>query len=394
MNRKPHRRTRAYTRKIHGASSWHIANEVVEGWLTRDGGHLGPVYFKTPRGIIQPFSVAPWQASEVPRDAPRVLRQLRGDFFCLPFGAPSTSFRGENHPLHGETSGNRWKLVHVEQTDDTIELVASMRPVARPGTVTKRILLKAGQTVLYCSHEIEGMEGPMCLGHHAMLRLPDRRKAGHLTFSPIRFGQVRPLEENGFPLPGRRPLKAGATFRDLRRVPLASGGYVDLTRYPVRAKSDDLVLLAACSSAPLAWSAVTFPSERYLWFAVKKPTQLAATLLWYSNGGFQSPPWNGRHGPVLGIEDITAYFDLGLAASVAPNRLTRREVPTTLNLKSAVKTRIPYVIGVTEIPKAFDGVHRVRFGDSHVTFESHSGVAIKQPLDLHFLFKQTARAKS
>jgi len=371
----------------HGVPSWRIANDVVEGWLTRDGGQLAPVYFKTTRGRVQPFSIAPWRASALPPKAPRVLRHLRGDFFCLPFGLGDRPWHGERYPLHGETSGNRWDLVHVERTGDTTELVASMRTMAPAGTVTKRIMLKSGQTVLYCSHEIEGVSGPMCFGHHAMLRLPDRRNAGHLAFSPIRFGQVRPSDSIAPSLLERWSLKPGATFRDLHQVPLARGGYEDLTRFPARSKSDDLVLVVSRPTIALAWSTVTLPAERYLWFSLKKPKQLAATLLWYSNGGFQSPPWNGRHRPVLGIEEITALFDFGLAASANPNCLSQRGVPTTLNFRKNVKTRISYVMGVTELPRKFHNVSKVIFGRDLVSFISETGAIARQAVDLSFLSK-------
>jgi hypothetical protein len=312
------------------------------------------------------------------------LRNLRGDFFCLPFGFGAERWRGEKHPLHGETSGGRWQLVRIAQSGDATELTARIRTEARAGIITKRVRIKSGQTVLYCSHEIEGMSGPMCLGHHAMLNFPDRKGAARIAFSPIRFGQVRPSEVSERVALGNPSLKSGAVFRDLRRVPRRAGGHADLTRYPARKGCDDLVLLATRASRPLAWVAVTFPKERYLWFALKDPKQLASTLLWHSNGGRLFPPWNGRHRPVLGIEDLTAYFDFGLADSAKPNPLSRRGVPTTLELKRAKRLRIPYVMGIATIPRGFGAVHQVRFGSDAVTFVSESGLALRQAVDLSF----------
>lgn len=371
-------------RTIHGAPSWRIANDVVEAWLTREGGHLGPVKFKTQHGDIQPFSLSPWLPREVPAKDPRVLRNLRGDFFCLPFGLGVDSWRGEKHPLHGETSGRLWRLAHFNQSCDVTELTARMRTRARTGVITKRVRLRAGQPVLYCSHEIEGMSGPMCLGHHAMLRFPDRSGAGHLAFSPIRFGQVRPSEPASSGDLVSLSLKQGAMFRDLRRVARKAGGYADLTRYPARKGCDDLVLLAARASKSLAWAAVTFPKERYLWFALKNPRQLASSLLWFSNGGRRSAPWKGRHRPVLGIEEITAFFDFGLAASARQNSLSNRGVPTTLELNRAQCLRIPYVMGVVAIPRSFGALRQVRLSDSQVVFVSTSGGSVRQAVDMSF----------
>jgi hypothetical protein len=379
------KRPRTYT--VHGAQSWRIANDVVEGWLTRDGGQLGPVSFKTEHGDVQPFAVAPWSRGEVARDAPRVLRNLRGDFFCLPFGVGGSPWNGENHPLHGETSGGRWRLVSLAQSGDTTELEVRMAVKSRPGVVTKRVRLKCGHTVLYCSHDIEGMSGPMCLGHHAMLRFPDRQGSGRIAFSPIRFGRVKPAEsaESGDLISS---LRQGASFRSLRRVPRKKGGYADLTRYPARKGSDDLVQLASRSSRPVAWVAVSFPKERYLWFALKNPKQLSSTLLWYSNGGLRSSPWDGRNRPVLGIEDVTAFFDFGLAASIKENTFSRLGVPTTLALKANGGLRVHYVMGVTAVPRDFGAVRQVRFGVDALTFVSDSGATVRQPVDLSFFYEQ------
>jgi hypothetical protein len=381
---------RPVLRSIHGAPSWRISNDVVEGWLTRLGGHLGPVHFKTPLGVVQPFSVSPWLPREVPAAAPRVLRNLRGDFFCLPFGDGGAKRGRHKHPLHGATSGGRWQLLRIAQSGDATELAARIHTHDRAGVVTKRVRLRAGQTVLYCSHEIEGVSGPMCLGHHAMLHFPDRRGAAHIAFSPIRFGQVRPSEVTPSGDLGNPSLQPGAVFRDLHRVPRKTGGYADLTRYPARKGRDDLVLVAARAARTLAWVAVTFPKERYLWFALKDPKQLASTLLWHSNGGRLSAPWKGRHRPVLGIEDVTAFFDFGLAASVTPNPLSQRGVPTMLELKSTRRLRIPYVMGIATIPKGFEAVSQVRFGAQTVTFVGDSGAAIQQAVDLSFFSEARA----
>ncbi len=371
-------------RTVHGAPSWRLANDVVEAWLTRDGGHLGPVRFRTRRGVVRPFAVAPWVPREVGPDLPRVLRTLRGDFFCLPFGGNAEPWRGERHPAHGETAVGRWRRVSCGPAGGATELVARLRLRIRRGIVTKRIRLLPGQTVLYCSHEIAGLAGPMCLGHHAMLRFPDEEGAGRIACSGFRFGQVLPARFEDPVRGGYSSLRPGAVFRDLRRVPRADGGFADLTRYQAREGFEDLVLLATRPARPVAWTAVVFPREGYLWFALKNPAQLAATVLWHSNGGRHYPPWNGRHRHVLGLEEVTANFDLGLAASARPNPLSRRGVPTTVTLRPDRPLRIPYVMGVTAIPRGFDAVRRVRFGPDHLVFVSGSGRTARQAIDWSF----------
>jgi hypothetical protein len=122
------------------------------------------------------------------------------------------------------------------------------------------------------------------------------------------FAQTCPERFEDPALGGYNSLKVGATFRDLRRVPLAAGGTTDLTRYPARAGFEDLVMLSARTGTRFGWTAVTFPQQRYVWFALKNPAVLASTVLWHSNGGRHYAPWSGRHRGVLGLEDVTSYF--------------------------------------------------------------------------------------
>ena len=76
-------------------------------------------------------------------------------------------------------------------------------------------------------------------------------------------------------------------------------------------------MVVSDAALPLAWTAVAFPRERFVWFALKDPKVLGGTVLWMSNRGRHYPPWSSRHLNVMGLEEVTANFHLGLAASAA-----------------------------------------------------------------------------
>lgn len=383
---------------IRGQRSWVLASDRVEAALTCAGGHLGPVTFHTEAGPIQPFSVAPWSADDLPRAAPAVLRMLRGDFFCAPFGGNGTPWRGERHPVHGESSGQRWSLVRSSVRTDRAILEASLRTRVRPGRLVKRIELRPGETNLYCRHVLAGMTGPLSLGHHTMLRFSDESGEGRLALSPWRLGRVCPVPFEDPSQGGYSALRAGASFRSLGSVPLAAGGTADLASYPARAGFDDLAMVSARlprrGPPRPAWSSVTFPKGGYLWFSLKDPRVLASTILWFSNGGRHYPPWNGRHRQVLGVEEATSFFHLGLAESAAPNDLARRGVPTVLTLDRKAPLAVNYVMGVAAIPPGFDVVSGARFFPDHVVFRSRSGREVEHPVDLGFLNLQPAASSA
>jgi len=371
-------------RVVEGAPSWSFASDCVEAHLTRDGGHLAPLLFRTPRGVVRPMAIAPWARERLPADIDPLLGVLRGDFFCAPFGGNAEPWRGKKFPTHGETASGRWTSAELDSTAGGVEFRARMRTRLLPGQVTKCISLRRGETNVYCRHILEGFSGPLCVGHHAMLSFSRERGPGFISLSPWREGRVFP---EAFETPangGYSALKAGAPFASLSRVPLAAGGFADLSEYPAREGFEDLVMVSSRGRHGLAWTAVCFPKAGYVWFALKDPRTLASTVLWHSNGGRHYPPWNGRHRRVLGLEEVTAYFHLGQARSVAANPLSRKGIATVLRLRPNRPLSINYVMGVVSIPAKFDRVRTIQVAGGGVSIKAASGIEVFHPVSLEF----------
>jgi hypothetical protein len=348
---------------------------------------LGPVTFDRQGRKIQPYSVAPWAEEPVDRSLPPIIRVLRGDFFCLPFGGNATPYRGERHPVHGETANARWRLESLKTNAGRTCLHLSLRTRVRPGRVDKRIWLLDGENVVYSQHVISGMSGPMNPGHHAMLRFPDVPGSGRLSTSRFVYGQVFP---QAFEFPeksGYSWLKLGAEFSSLEKVPTLDGQTADLTRYPARRGFEDLVMLVSDAEEAFAWTAVAFPQQGYVWFALKDPRILRQTILWISNGGRHYPPWSGRHVNVMGLEEVCSYFHLGLAESARPNHIFGKGHPTRVALDPRKPLVVPYIMGVATIPRRFDRVVSIQATGSNrgITLESASGKGAKAAVHLDFL---------
>ncbi len=370
-------------RTVSGQPSWRIATRDVEAFITQRGGQLGPVTFDRGGRRIQPYSVAPWCREPGASRLIPLLHALRGDFFCLPFGGNGAPFRGERHPPHGETANSDWQL---ESCGDG-EIHMSLQTKVRAGRVDKRIQLRAGHQAVYVRHVVSGMRGPMSLGHHAMLKFPDEPGSGVVSTSAFVHGQVYP---DGFERPeqgGYCALQAGAVFDALERVPLANGGVTDVSRFPARRGFDDLVMLVAAPGVALGWTAVTFARPRYVWFALKDPRVLRQTILWISNGGRHYAPWNGRHVNVMGLEEVTAHFADGLAASARPNALNARGFETRLTLNPRRPTVVNYIMAVAAIPAGFTRVADIQVADDAqaVVLHSAEGRNVRVPLDAAFL---------
>jgi len=367
------------SKMILGQRSWRLASTTVEAYVTERGGHLGPVTFDRRGRKLRPYSVAPWAEERLAASQPPVIRVLRGDFFCLPFGGNMTPFRRERHPAHGETANAKWKL---ESLGDQC-LHVSLQTHIRNGRVDKRITLRDGHNAVYCQHVISGMRGPMNLGHHAMLNF---QTEGTVSTSGFVHGQVVPgmfekPEERGY-----QSLQPGAVFDSLEKVPMLSGGLADLSRYPARRGYEDVVMLVGDAVSPFAWTAVTFPQQRYAWFALKDPRVLRQTIFWMSNGGRHYPPWNGRHVNVMGLEEVTAYFHFGLSESARNNPLTAKGHPTCLQLDPKRDTLVNYIMAVAALPAGFDKVVAIEASDQRsITLSAASGKRVKVPVDVGFL---------
>jgi len=386
---KPKREGKARATKsvVHGQPSWRLANSQVEAFVTETGGHLGPVTFDRAGRRFKPYALAPWAEEETGPEMPPIIKVLRGDFFCLPFGGNATRFRGETHPVHGETANARWRFESLETRAGRTGLHLSLTTRIRPGRVDKRIHLQQGQNTLYCEHVVSSMRGPMNLGHHAMLKFPDEPGSGLVSTSRFLYGQVFPQT---FELPARGGyslLKPGAEFDSLDRVPTQTGETADLSRYPARRGFEDLVMLVSDTEAPFAWTAVAFPKQRLVWFALKDPRILRQTVLWHSNGGRHYPPWNGRHINVLGLEEVTSWFHPGLAESVHKNAISARGFPTCIQLNPGKALSVRYIMGVAPIPAGFDQVTQIEAGpgSATITLESASGKQVKTGVEIGFL---------
>ncbi len=374
-------------RVVDGEKSWRLQSDAVDAWVTETGGMVGPVAFRLGKRTVRPYSVAPWAGEAEARRLPPILRALRGDFFCMPFGANERAHRGEKHPVHGEAANRAWKFGGVSRAGDRTELRLSLATRIRKGTVAKLVRAVDGHAALYCRHVIGGMSGPMNFGHHAMLRFPAEEGSGVLSTSPFLFGQVYPGEFERPAAGGYCALKAGADFTSLAEVPRLDGGTADLTRYPARGGFEDLVMIVADPAQKVAWNAVVFPKEGYLWFSLRDPHVLRNTVLWLSNGGRHYAPWNGRHRGVMGIEDVTSYFHYGLAESAAPNPVSKGGFPTAARLSAKAPFVVNYIMGVAAAPRGFGRVESVEWDGRGIVLIPGRGRPVRAAVDTGFLWE-------
>lgn len=318
---------------------------------------------------------------------PPILATLRGDFFCSAFGTNSGVPAARTLPPHGETANDTWHAMGHGSSTSGCWLELGMELSAQGGHCRAITALLSGQPVVYQRHDLSRLKGPINPGHHATLAFPATAGAGRLSFSRMQCAFTRPEPVERAETGGRSCLEPDVEITDLREVPCTDGSMTDLTRFPARRGFEDLAILCADPTTALAWSAVTFPEQGYVWFSLRDPRQLSCTLLWFSNGGRDYPPWQGRHINVMGIEDMTGYFDMGLAASCRDNPLTARGIKTSLHPDGDGRISIPYIQGVARIPQGFDQVAAIEAprAEDRILLRAASGIEVTLPCHTEFL---------
>ncbi|HEV7255783.1 MAG TPA: hypothetical protein VGN97_22125 [Mesorhizobium sp.] len=321
---------------------------------------------------------APWhgRADALPASAAPHLKRLAGDFFCAPFG----NAEADGAPPHGWPANSSWAHRGTERQGNGTVARFELPRRAMGAKLTKELRLVDGHPFLYQRHIFEGGSGTIPVANHAMLSLP---KGGRLSFSPKRWFENLPEPLETDPARGRSLLRYPAKSADARRFPRADGSMADLTSYPFGERHEDFCAGVEAQGSELGWTAVERGTEGDLFLSLRDPKKLPLTMLWFSNGGRDYAPWNGRHVSVLGVEEGVGRAVLGASAREEPHPLEAAGVPTGLTLGDGEVTEVRHVIG--SVAWAGGRVAAVGPAEGGVRVTGADGRSEPLPCDLAFL---------
>lgn len=310
--------------------------------LQRLGAMLAPVVFRAAGAAdFAPLQVAPWADEPGAAQWPGILRRLRGEWPCVPFGRTD---RPADLPAgwaarepgdawgHGHAANHAWDWLEL---DDALALGLTIEAPAPLRRLTRTVRAEPDTAALAITLRIEVQQPctlPVAL--HPTVRLD----LGALRLDLPARGPVLsyPVDAE----PGISRLAPDACFESLAHAPLRDGSTVDLTRFPLAHDSEELLQVRDvdgpvelhCRDA--GW---TFSID---WDRALLPD----VMLWVSHRGRRQPPWNGRHF-ALGIEPLCGPFDLGrVAVPPASHALADRrglvltpDVPLELHYRLAAR---------------------------------------------------------
>lgn len=308
------------------------------------GGMLAPLTLVLPDGkTISPLQVAPWGVDNDPA-LPGVLRRLRGEWPCLPYGASKapgnlpdgwSARAAEDAWDHGYTANHDWQL--VSQTSEALviaidypagsaiqRLVRTVRPVPEAPAIEVELTI----------HARERVQLPLAL--HPTFAIPP---------SGVQITSATAARIYTYPVPtepGVSRLLPNAAGHTLDAMPTVTGTQA-FTRLPLPYATEELMQMVDCQP-PF--------TLRYLEAQVEVQLDwdtdvLPDALIWISNAGRSHAPWSGRH-YALGIEPMSGFFDLGRVVTPDPGHPLAAKQGVQLN--PAQPLRVCYRISAASVP--------------------------------------------
>lgn len=328
--------------------SWDCGEAAIEPL----GAMLGPVEFRLPSGRpVSPLAVAPWGDDTGPEHDALLplLKRLRGEWPCVPFGAPrlpeglpgrwgGVTVEGMGDDFHGFCSNNTWTL--ADKGDGWVELTIDYPDNHVVRRLVRKISGVLGQTALEMELTVEvrrDVSLPVAL--HPVFRLPERPGSAKLDAGRFEQGWTFPAEVEK----GVSRFVPDAGFSSLSAVP-SSMGEVAADCLPLDFDTEELLQLAGVQGC------VTLRNEKegYDAFLEFDPQVFNGVVLWLSNRGRTAYPWLGRF-LAIGIEPVRAAFDLGPEVGCNPeNPMAKVGFSTALRIKKDAHFSTTYRIGVKE----------------------------------------------
>lgn len=302
-----------------------FGTSTLKATVQNFGAMVTASFFKGDRWI-DPFWHSPFETSD-----DDFLRNLRGDFFCVPFGAdisPQLDFLEWQIKKNGEeTKGWQHGYSSHGEWNQTLTNIYSQRfeiEYPKNSDIEKiERVITADQDVLNIKNIIYSNKNTSPpVGIHPIFRLPEKPDEAQL---------VLPKYQGCFTYPGK--IDKSSVFKpntecEVNSVPCFDGTFINATALPLSKNAEELLWLGNVAEGKVVLKNHAEKYEVELTWNNKKYPNL---LLWFSCRGREHFPWNKRN-LCLGIEPVASAFDLGSEISCADNPLAQKGYKTSANI--------------------------------------------------------------
>ncbi len=112
-----------------------------------------------------------------------MLKFLRGDFFCAPFG--DSDILEDETRAHGASANDKWNDIQISESSIKLKLSKNISGAEW----IKEISIRENESVIYQKHIFIGGKGRIPVGHHLMLKIPNK---AFISFSDFEFAGTPP----------------------------------------------------------------------------------------------------------------------------------------------------------------------------------------------------------
>lgn len=294
---------------------------------------------------IDPFYHHPWKEEEAEDN---LLKNLHGDFFCLPFGAspmshaldeawgytPKAAERKEY--AHGYSSHGRWQTESQSSSSAELSLFYGQPDIV--GVRRRVTLLDNG--LVFTDMVETGQETELPVGIHPIFRLPDRTGDALLKLPDCSSVHTYPIDVD---ISSR--FLNGKTLSSCEKIPCKDGTFLNARLLPLPYAQEELLMLANVEEGQVV---LENHEEGYAVTLEWDKEKYRHCLLWFSNRGRSFAPWKSRN-LCIGIEPVTAPFDLGEGCGRCENPLKRQGIATAYRFKEKSRTILKHSVKVTAL---------------------------------------------
>jgi hypothetical protein len=294
---------------------WQLQSSKMSAVINSVGAMFGQWTIEMGGETFSPLARSPWHDDPDCQTLPPILRDLQGEWPCIPFGIvkPSSCFTLSNQDKlnaeldlyidnrfpHGKSSNQEWQL--VAQTSDQITISHQFSAHDVLFNAIRDIWLDdASNSVKFRLSLVSDKSVRIPIGLHPTFALSEQPYMSELVVGNFRAGNTYPIE-----FESSSQLGVDCSFESLKAVPLVNGDVDNVTHLPFEEPREELVqLLYVDGEISLLRHDLGIKST-LKWDSSKLPH----CCLWFSCKGREYFPWNSRH-LAIGIEPTYSFFDL------------------------------------------------------------------------------------
>ena len=277
---------------------------------------------------IRPFALAPW-SDDPPADweatAPPLLKRLRGDWVCLPFGLPGkprtnldpewiaeldANVESPDPAQHGTCANAPWRLERAEPHALSLSFTPDAGfPIAR---IERRISAQDGAPTLdFETRIVARADCELPWGVHPTFRLPEEPGAFEIGFGGDR---ITVLTYPGVFESGVSRIAHGQVCAGLDAVPMIDGATRSFSALPLPFDAEELLFVAGHNGV----ARLTNRAERYRIVMEWDPDVFPGVLLWIVEIAAAASRPGAADFSELGVEPVSSPFNLGYAHALNP----------------------------------------------------------------------------